>query len=415
MGQQSYEIRSEQLDALTTQEVAILGAREITRSLIDIGDGPGAELHGWTWEEVYRFLRIALSLWAHLRHGNKETRDVLNSSVAAFSEFSGPRWEASKLFDDAFEILDAVAPDRNSSHEIAKAFTKWLANRKMHSTHYGTLFSDLEVLDSRIAQNDFAKPLWLKTDPPEHAVGIFLQSLDQPPLTGSFWRDWYQGFLDGKPLDWELQRRVALIPDEDWEKGPAHIAEKIKEIRAVFDEKTKSNAAREDIVKPVPPAAAQAMARRMAANREAITLSTAGLLEQIVDFREVVRGNNQLDPDFKERLLGFLDDITARLNDLMGLLPPEKTEIADPTGEKGVRWLVGFKHALLDNAREYIEPKNVAGAAIPTSIILTCTGIGSMLGMPVAGTVIGGLLTGQLKPGKAADDLLKPTKPDVES
>ncbi|WP_298561403.1 hypothetical protein [uncultured Aliiroseovarius sp.] len=50
----------------------------------------------------------------------------------------------------------------------------------------------------------------------------------------SFWRDWYQGFLDGKPLDWELQRRVALIPDDDWEKGPEHVAKLIEEIRARF-------------------------------------------------------------------------------------------------------------------------------------------------------------------------------------
>ncbi|UWQ04229.1 hypothetical protein [Aliiroseovarius crassostreae] len=50
-----------------------------------------------------------------------------------------------------------------------------------------------------------------------------------------FWRDWYQGFLDGKPLDWELQRRVALIPDQDWEKGPEHIARKIEEIRKEFE------------------------------------------------------------------------------------------------------------------------------------------------------------------------------------
>jgi len=54
-----------------------------------------------------------------------------------------------------------------------------------------------------------------------------------------FWRDWYQGFLDGKPLDWGLQRRVALIPDADWEKGPEHIAGKIEEIKAAFlSEKT---------------------------------------------------------------------------------------------------------------------------------------------------------------------------------
>lgn len=50
----------------------------------------------------------------------------------------------------------------------------------------------------------------------------------------SFWRDWYQGFLDGKPLDWELQRRVALIPDADWGKGPEHIARLIEEIKAKF-------------------------------------------------------------------------------------------------------------------------------------------------------------------------------------
>jgi hypothetical protein len=50
----------------------------------------------------------------------------------------------------------------------------------------------------------------------------------------TFWHDWYQGFLDGKPLDWNLQREVALIPDADWEKGPAHIAGKIEEIKARF-------------------------------------------------------------------------------------------------------------------------------------------------------------------------------------
>lgn len=55
-----------------------------------------------------------------------------------------------------------------------------------------------------------------------------------PAAHWSFWREWYQGFLDGKPLDWELQRRVALIPDEDWEQGPEHIARKIEEIKAEY-------------------------------------------------------------------------------------------------------------------------------------------------------------------------------------
>ncbi len=55
------------------------------------------------------------------------------------------------------------------------------------------------------------------------------------PRTWSFWRDWYQGFLDGEPLDWELQRRVAIIPENDWDEGPAHVAGIIEEIRARFE------------------------------------------------------------------------------------------------------------------------------------------------------------------------------------
>jgi hypothetical protein len=51
----------------------------------------------------------------------------------------------------------------------------------------------------------------------------------------SFWRDWYQGFLDGNPLDWELQRRVALIDDVIWDAGPEAVAEEIERIKVEFE------------------------------------------------------------------------------------------------------------------------------------------------------------------------------------
>lgn len=65
------------------------------------------------------------------------------------------------------------------------------------------------------------------------AIPAFMAHLASDPHW-SFWADWFQGFLDGKPLDWELQRRVALIADSDWEQGPAHIATKIEAIQAAF-------------------------------------------------------------------------------------------------------------------------------------------------------------------------------------
>lgn len=55
-----------------------------------------------------------------------------------------------------------------------------------------------------------------------------------PGTPWAFWAEWYQGMLTGTPMDWVFQRRVALIPDKDWDKGPAHIAGVIKSIEAAF-------------------------------------------------------------------------------------------------------------------------------------------------------------------------------------
>lgn len=52
----------------------------------------------------------------------------------------------------------------------------------------------------------------------------FLQTLDSIKTNFKFWKTWYEGILYGSPIDWGLQREVALIPDADWDKGPEHIA-----------------------------------------------------------------------------------------------------------------------------------------------------------------------------------------------
>lgn len=62
-----------------------------------------------------------------------------------------------------------------------------------------------------------------------------LRNMTQAPNSPwVFWETWYQGFLDGKPLDWELQRRVALIDDAIWDAGPEAVAAEIERIKAEF-------------------------------------------------------------------------------------------------------------------------------------------------------------------------------------
>lgn len=85
-----------------------------------------------------------------------------------------------------------------------------------------------DLLSWPLFRAELSKDFWRLTR-------VFQAAIDELFGESSFWREWYQGFLDGKPLDWELQRRVALIPDADWEQGPEHIAKLIEEIRARFE------------------------------------------------------------------------------------------------------------------------------------------------------------------------------------
>lgn len=48
--------------------------------------------------------------------------------------------------------------------------------------------------------------------------------------TWDFWRRWYQGVVDGTPMSDEFLHAIALMPDDDWKQGPAHVAAEIREI-----------------------------------------------------------------------------------------------------------------------------------------------------------------------------------------
>jgi hypothetical protein len=50
----------------------------------------------------------------------------------------------------------------------------------------------------------------------------------------TFWRRWYEAALEGRSLNLELERDIALIPDEDWKKGAAHIAAIIAKLELVY-------------------------------------------------------------------------------------------------------------------------------------------------------------------------------------
>lgn len=52
------------------------------------------------------------------------------------------------------------------------------------------------------------------------------------PETWGFWRAWYAGYVDGDPLDWDVQSQIALLPETVWLQGPAGVAHHIDIILA---------------------------------------------------------------------------------------------------------------------------------------------------------------------------------------
>lgn len=75
--------------------------------------------------------------------------------------------------------------------------------------------------------------LW-HVDAPEQILRAEVEGLENLALetgdTNSFWHRWYYAAKRGEWLDWELQRDVALIPDEVWNQGPKAVMAAIAEI-----------------------------------------------------------------------------------------------------------------------------------------------------------------------------------------
>lgn len=83
------------------------------------------------------------------------------------------------------------------------------------------------------ASNELTPGAGQPADPRYHPSDLLL-SLKNAGRSWSYWYDWYSGFLTGDPLDWNLQRQIALISVEKWKSGPEAVAAEIERIRAEF-------------------------------------------------------------------------------------------------------------------------------------------------------------------------------------
>lgn len=186
---------------------------------------------------------ILASLRATLLSGVSSMRPPPDRSELG-SAFSAATSAARSAHSEAFSSTSSVA-DSGADHAAAATYssafsaTRSAAHSVSHSAAAPALAAD-SALSAAYADttlqipNMFHAQLW----PNPTEIGHLLRYLEEFRIHASkhaewaFWAEWYQGFVDGKPLDWELQRRVAVIDDAIWEQGPEAVAAAIDKVKA---------------------------------------------------------------------------------------------------------------------------------------------------------------------------------------
>ncbi|WP_374015565.1 hypothetical protein [Phaeobacter sp. A36a-5a] len=145
------------------------------------------------------------------------------------------RFHGDPAFSDIIDLAKLLAPTKS----LGKTAVKGALNDILLRGHIDGNFLDTEgkrkSLRSDIGNFDnisLADPLF--DNSPDLEISKFISALDVNSAILNHWREWYKGFLDGKPLDWDLQRRVALIDDAIWDAGPEAVAAEIERIKAEF-------------------------------------------------------------------------------------------------------------------------------------------------------------------------------------
>lgn len=181
-------------------------------------------------------------------------RAILTSGVAArlpTSEIKAAADAARATYADSratFAAADAAAAAANASYAAAGVAADGAARatsaaqaagnaaraaRPADGAAYAAAYADSEIGFDPL----FRSPLWDEPREPDWLVSALItnENLLESGPEWKFWRNWYQGFLIGDPMDWELQRRVALIDEAIWEAGPEAVAEEIERIKDEFD------------------------------------------------------------------------------------------------------------------------------------------------------------------------------------
>ncbi len=248
------ELLSAEFETQSTQKCIGVALRAALR------DFPTLNLTGnldATRDLLFPSVRLLTQSVAYWYFGSEETRDALrrglqnikpnkillhrnSAHVAAQSTYNRDSQLARQATEDSMVSFASAADNEEMwyDHTSHLRLTR-LAYDNTADLLLRNCLEDLKALSEQV----FDKPLWSESFEPRVPLEerINFEEFFQGP-SFAFWRKWRQSFINGRPLDWELQRKIALIDNSIWNAGADAVADEIELVLARWEvEKALSN------------------------------------------------------------------------------------------------------------------------------------------------------------------------------
>ncbi len=239
------------------------------------------------------------------------------------------------------------------------------------------------------------RQLFNEGDNPHRALWLEVRERHASMFQWAFWIDWYEKCLAGAPQDWEgLLTDIAVIPSDEWDKGPEHIAELIAQLQKKH-EATAPRLAENTL---------RAIQTAVARNGPALALQLDALAQLVEIELERIRGKNPEDDlaqQEREHLIAVFTRMREAIASMRALLPAdgrlddagaqEMGGWAVVLAQAGEAWNSEAKRMLLNDPASKVETAGRLVAAGSVAGVLTACGL------PILGAIAGGVIIGEKK------------------
>lgn len=175
----------------------------------------------------------------------------------------------------------------------------------------------------------------------------------------NFWIDWYEKCLAGAPQDWEgLLTDIALIPSEDWGKGPEHVAELIAQLQRKYELKEQVRSVKEELAASV---SAEATAAQRGHNNPPELIETELRRELVVVWERLDKAEKELEkpepsPSKLASIATFLIETAGRiLSYCGGKLDKAVDEAVRELGRAAGKWAIPLGAGLWATQAESVQ------------------------------------------------------------